>query len=64
MAGYSSDGKTNPGMDAALATEGIFFWLILSRGCKVQVTLSQSGQRALPAVGGQDLGDGYFFMVV
>lgn len=45
MAGYCSDGKTNPGMDAALVTEEIFFCLILLRGYKVQVTLGQSGQR-------------------
>lgn len=45
MAGYCSDGKTNPGMGAALATEGIFFWLIQWGGCKVQETLGQAGQR-------------------
>lgn len=45
LVGHCSDGKTNPGVDAALAAEGTFFWLILSRGCKVQVILGQPGQR-------------------
>lgn len=50
-------------MDAAMDTEGIFFWLIPQRRCKVQITLDLSVQGALPAGGGQALGDGYFFMV-
>lgn len=54
-----------------MATEGKFFWLIPWRGCKVQITMLDlpvcsgvSVQRALPAGGGQALGDQYFFMVM
>lgn len=57
-------------MDAAVATEGKFFWLISWRGRKVQITAldlpvcSVFAQRALPAGGGQALGDEYFFTVI
>lgn len=52
-------------MDAAVATEGIYFWLIPWRGRKVKITtLELCVQKSLPAGGRQALGDGYCFMEV